>query len=89
MANVYVDPDKLEEFASKLVSFSREVESIQQRLWASLQRLSVTWKDQEYEKFVSNFLQFEKVLGELRREIEQVYPRLKEDAQYIREYFKV
>jgi uncharacterized protein YukE len=87
MANVHVDPYRLEEFASRLVTFAREVAAVRQFLSASLKHLSATWRDQEYERFVSNFLQTERLLDQLIREIEQVHPKLREDARYIRDYF--
>jgi uncharacterized protein YukE len=86
MTNVYVDPDKLEEFASKLSSKTREMQVILEGLYVSYQRLAEIWKDQEFLKFESEFQKILKHLREFINEVEQVVPKLREDVQYIREY---
>jgi predicted Holliday junction resolvase-like endonuclease len=87
MAKVYVDPDRLDEFASILVRFARDVSSIARSLEANLRQLGTIWKDQEYERFVNSFWQAEKLIQEFLKEIEEIHPKLREDASYIREYF--
>jgi uncharacterized protein YukE len=87
MAKVHVDPDRLDEFASTLVRFARDISSMDRSLEANLRQLGTIWKDQEYERFVNNFRQVEKLLQEFLKEIEEVHPKLREDARYIREYF--
>jgi uncharacterized protein YukE len=86
MAQVYADPDRLEEFARSLAAFSREVATIRESLRAGLKQLSTTWRDQEYERFVNGFVELDGSLGQLSKEIEEVHPKLREDAAYIREY---
>jgi uncharacterized protein YukE len=86
MADVYVDPDRLEEFASKLVSSAHDMRGILQLLQASLQRLAETWRDNEYWLFVNNFQKIERHVEEFINEVERVVPELRKDAQYIREY---
>lgn len=89
MAQVFVDPERLEEFAARLVAFSRDVEEIRRVLQGSLQNLSATWRDQEFEQFQQAFVRVEKILLELMQEIQAVHPKLKADAQYIREYLQI
>ena len=89
MAQVFVDPEKLEEFAIRLVVFNVEVAGSLRALQGALQALGETWRDQEYEKFREAFIRTERLLRELMREIEDVHPKLKEDAYYIREYQRI
>jgi uncharacterized protein YukE len=86
MTKVHVDPDKLEEFASKLNSKTREMQIILEGLYVSYRRLAGIWKDQEFLKFESEFQKILKHLKEFINEVEQVVPKLREDVQYIREY---
>jgi uncharacterized protein YukE len=86
MTKVHVDPDKLEEFASKLNSKTRELQVILEGLYLSYRRLAEIWKDQEFLKFESEFQKILKHLREFINEVEQVVPKLREDVQYIREY---
>jgi hypothetical protein len=64
MARVYVDPDRLEEFARRLAEFSREVNLIYSNLDGRLKSLNATWRDQEYEKFKDAFADLQKLLLE-------------------------
>jgi len=86
MAQVYADPDRLEEFATSLATFSREVAWIRASLRAGLKQLSTTWRDQQYERFVNGFVELDGSLDQLFEEIEKVHPKLREDAACIREY---
>ncbi len=89
MAQVFVDPEKLEEFVSRLVAFNVEVAGALRALRGALQATGETWRDQEYEKFREAFTRTERFLTELMREIENVHPKLREDAYYIREYQRI
>jgi uncharacterized protein YukE len=89
MARVFVDPDELEAFASRLMAFSKNIEEIHQYLRRILQNLNVTWRDQEFEKFQQAFLHIEKLLQELVREIQDVHPKIVADVRYIREYLQI
>jgi uncharacterized protein YukE len=86
MVDIHVDPDKLEEFASKLNSKTREMQIILEGLYVSYRRLAGIWKDQEFLKFESEFQKILKHLREFINEVEQVVPKLRKDIQYIREY---
>jgi len=88
MAEIYVDPDRLDEFASTLVRFARYVSSIDRSLEANLRQLGTIWKDQEYERFVNSFRQVEKLIEGFLKEFEEMHPKLREDVSYIREYFR-
>lgn len=88
MPQVYVDPDRLEEFANKLVAFSQELNVIYQVLDGKLKALGSTWRDQEYEKFVNNFNESRKTLRDLLSEIEAVHPKIRQDVATIREYLQ-
>ena len=89
MAQVFVDPEKLEMFASRLVAFNVVIGGTLQHLRGALQSLGEFWRDQEYEKFRDAFNRTEKVLTELMREIEGIHPKLREDAYHIREYHRI
>jgi uncharacterized protein YukE len=89
MTQVFVDPDELEAFASRLIAFSKDVEEIRQYLWGGLRNLGTTWRDQEFEKFQQAFLQIERFLQELVKEIQNVHPKILADARYIREYLQI
>jgi uncharacterized protein YukE len=88
MARVYVDPDRLEEFARRLAEFSREVNLIYSNLDGRLKSLNATWRDQEYEKFKDAFADLQKLLRDFTRMVDQTHPELRKDAAYIREYFE-
>ncbi|MEM2832773.1 MAG: WXG100 family type VII secretion target [Candidatus Caldarchaeum sp.] len=88
MSQVFVDPDELEAFLNHLIQFGRELQETNQRLRMALGRLQNTWRDQEYEKFISAYLRTEKELQSLIQEIEQVSPKIRADIDFIRSYIQ-
>jgi uncharacterized protein YukE len=88
MERVYVDPDELENFLQRLIKFCQEVETCSQNLRGALQRLQSTWRDQEYEKFVTSYEKTDKRLQVLIQEIKKVYPHIQADIEFIRGYFQ-
>ncbi|MEM4203566.1 MAG: WXG100 family type VII secretion target [Candidatus Methanomethylicaceae archaeon] len=89
MERVFVDPEKLEEFATRLVTFAQDAEAIQNSIRGALQTLRETWRDQEFEKFRDAFMRCEQLFQKLIQEIRDVHPKLQADAKYIREYFGI
>lgn len=89
MPQVYVDPEELENFANKLVLLIHELDDVMRQLQVGLQRLSSTWRDQEYDKFVEKFLKVSKLIEKFSDEIQNIHPQLRQDAEFIREYIKL
>jgi len=89
MTKVYVDPDELDRFAADLVALVHDLDDIKRRLETGLQRLSSTWRDQEYDRFVGGFLHVVKLIDRFSEEVRKIHPQLKQDAEYIRDYFRL
>lgn len=59
---IFVDPEKLAEFAVTLKSFSSTVDKIDDRLLRGLGTLSRTWQDQEFDKFKQHLKRLNQML---------------------------
>lgn len=57
MSYVIADPQAIEAFRTSLVRYRDEVENELHDIQAKLARLEQSWRDQEYDKFASEFRQ--------------------------------
>lgn len=85
MSNVIIDADDLDEFASQLNGFNRELVSQTSRLRAQFRRLGETWRDPAYARFAQEFEQTMRNLERFQRIADEVIPQLRRKAQRTRD----
>lgn len=88
MNQIYVDPEKLREFARVLNDFSRHAETSLANLNGQLGRLQSSWQDQEFEKFAAHLRKTQGRLKAFATETAKTIPTLEQDADAITEYQK-
>jgi uncharacterized protein YukE len=85
-SQIHVDPEKLRSFADGLTSFVDVVEEQINTLKRNVSHLGDTWRDQEFERFKSEFESAQHFLSQFAEEARQTVPSLKQDAEKIQEY---
>ncbi|WP_295438164.1 WXG100 family type VII secretion target [uncultured Thiodictyon sp.] len=88
MNDVYVDPEKLREFARVLKDFSQYAETSFANLNGQLGRLQDSWRDQEFEKFAAHVRKTQGRLKAFAKETAKTVPALERDAEIIEQYRK-
>lgn len=88
MPQVFIDPDELEAFLNRLLSFNEEVINATQLLRVSLTKLGETWRDQEYVKFMNAYEHTEAVLMRFTKQVEEALPKIRADIEFIRGYLQ-
>lgn len=86
MQQVYVDPERLRDFARQLKDFVRVVENSRDSLRGQMGCLHETWRDQEYDKFAHRFNSTQELLRKFAEEAKRIAPLLERDADSIEEY---
>lgn len=86
MAQAYVDPERLRDFAHRLKSFADLVENNAQSLNGRMGHLGESWRDQEYENFKQHFERTRLLLRKFTEEANRTAPLLERDAQAAEEY---
>jgi uncharacterized protein YukE len=81
MSEAFVNPERLRTFANLLRGYSDVTANGMSSLQTQLQRLSSTWRDQEYQRFQQEFQKASTQLANLRSEIDKLIPALEADAQ--------
>lgn len=89
MNDVYVDPEKLREFARVLKDFSRHAEVSLANLNSQLGRLQGSWRDQEFETFAGHVRRTQGRLKAFATETAKTIPALERDAEIITVYQKL
>ncbi len=89
MAEIYVDPEKLREFARVLKDFSRHAETSLVNLNGQLGRLQSSWRDQEFEKFAAHLRRTQGRLQAFATETAKTVPALERDAEVMTAYQKL
>lgn len=89
MSQVYVDPEELRAFASKLKSFAEFVDGQANSITTDLGRLGETWRDQEYEDFVKYFNRTKQLLRKFTDEAKRTVPLLERDANLAEEFLRL
>lgn len=88
MSQIFTDPEKLREFATKLSGFTAKVKEECRAMEHALVKTGNTWKDDQYTEFVG---EYRKMLDKLRvfeTAIEKETPRLKDSASAIDDFQK-
>lgn len=88
MSTVINNADDVDEFASALGGFSRELYSQTSRLRAQFRRLGETWRDPQYARFAQEFEQTMTNLERFMRVADQTAPQLHRTAQRIRDVYR-
>ncbi|MGA4578519.1 WXG100 family type VII secretion target [Limisphaera sp. VF-2] len=88
MPQVHVDPEKLRSFAAELKRFAKEVEGQVNGLGNDLARLAQTWRDQEYERFVEEFVATQRQLQVFAEEVRTLAPLLEQDAEAVEKFLR-
>jgi uncharacterized protein YukE len=86
MAAAVVDPAELRKFAHNLKHFSSELQSQMTMLRGQMLSLGQTWRDQEAEKFATEFEQTVAVVNRFLESASQHVPFLLRKAERIEEY---
>ena len=85
MPQVYVQPEKLRDFAKQLKTFSDVADQSVKSLKGEIARLSGTWRDQEFDRFVQQFGALQSLLKKFVEETKKTAPLLEKDASIIEE----
>jgi uncharacterized protein YukE len=86
MSQAIVDPAELRRFAHNLKHFSSELANQTTMLRGQMMSLGQTWRDQEHEKFASEFEQTLVVVNRFLEAATQHVPFLLRKAERIEEY---
>jgi hypothetical protein len=86
MGQAIVDPEQLRNFAMQLKRFSGQLTDASTKLSQQMQQLAVSWRDQEHQKFTSDFENDLKQLRRLIESSERHVPYLLRKAELIEEY---
>jgi uncharacterized protein YukE len=86
MAQAIVDPVELRRFAHNLKRFNNDVHTNLAALHGQLLSLGDTWRDQEHERFRTEFEQTVMVLEKFLETADQHIPFLMRKAERIEEY---
>ena len=79
MAQIHADPEELRRFARDLSTFNLELSDMSSRIMASFSGLADTWRDQEHEKFASDFTQTMRVIESFIRMADEHVPLYSRD----------
>ena len=86
MAQAVVDPAELRRFAHNLKHFSSELQNQMSLLRSQMGSLGQSWRDQEHEKFATEFEQTLLVVNRFIEASSQHIPFLLRKAERIEEY---
>jgi WXG100 family type VII secretion target len=86
MSQAIVDPAELRRFAHNLKHFNSELEHRLSSLRSQVSSLGQSWRDQEQEKFASEFDQTMLVLGRFIESANEHIPFLLRKAERIEQY---
>lgn len=86
MPQAIVDPEELRRFARNLKQFNAEIEQRMGQLHTQLISLGNTWRDQEHEKFMTEFEATSKVVARFLEASQQHVPFLARKAEKIEQY---
>ncbi len=81
MNQIFTDPEKIRGFAHALKGYMTLTQESMENIRMQLSRLGNTWKDREFGRFADEFRSTQSLLGELSHVLENVIPRLNEDAE--------
>lgn len=79
-------PEDLERFAQELKQFNKQLADSLSRLNGQFTNLGETWRDQEHQKFATEYQQTVRVLQQFMRSADEQIPFLQRKARRLREY---
>ena len=79
----HADPDRLRSFASELSLLATNIQDLNKDMERELVRLGNTWRDDEYDKFRSHFLNSRQKLTAFVEELRRNAPKIIQDAEEI------
>lgn len=88
MAKAMVDPEELRRFANDLRRFGVQLDGQMKQLYANMNALSQTWRDQEQAKFAEEFEETMRVLSRFVAASERHVPFLLRKAEKAEEYLR-
>jgi uncharacterized protein YukE len=88
MSQAIVDPGELRRFAQEMKRFNEELQNQTKKIHARMSALSETWRDQEQQKFATEFEETMKVLHRFVGVSEKHIPFLLRKAERIEEYLQ-
>jgi uncharacterized protein YukE len=88
MAQAIVDPAELRRFASQLKQFNNNLRDNLTSLGGQLSGLGDSWRDQEHEKFLTEFQETMHVLTHFLEVSEEHLPLLVRKAEKVEEYLR-
>ena len=88
MAQAIVNPEELRRFASNLKRFNEEIQNQMGMLHGKLIELGGSWRDQEHEKFVTEFEETMRAIARFVEATGQHIPFLLRKAERAEEYLQ-
>lgn len=88
MPRAIVDPEELRQFARDLKRFNADVQGRMTAMQAKLSSLGQTWRDQEHQKFVTEFEDTMKTLHRFTEASERHIPFLLRKADRVDDYLQ-
>jgi uncharacterized protein YukE len=85
MAEMYVESERLDKFATQLAAFASDSEVALINVRSGLGRLGEYWRDDQFHQFVNQFVATETLLREFFQEAKRTVPILRQDAERTRE----
>jgi uncharacterized protein YukE len=86
LSEIYVDPEKLRDFARLVRKFSSDADNSLRIISGELGRLQGSWRDQDFEKFAGHVRRTQDRLKVFATETAKVVPALERDAEAIEAY---
>jgi uncharacterized protein YukE len=86
MAQIDVNPQRLREFAATLTDLRTVVDEEGARVHRRLDRLSESWRDQEYDQFVEEFQSVMQAINAFCDDVDAAVPLLIRDAEAIENF---
>jgi len=86
VSQIHVDPQALRDFAGALVRFREVVNEEGNKVDRQLARLGETWRDQEYDRFVDEFIVALRAIEAFSADLDVAVPLLLRDAEAIQTY---
>ena len=88
MPQAIVDPEELRQFARSLKKFNNDLREKSAALANHMAALGATGRDQEHKKFLEQFQQHIKVIGQFTETADEYVPYLLRKAEHIEDYLQ-
>lgn len=88
MAKAVVDPEEMRQFAMALKKFTQRLNSDMKAMQGKMMTLGQTWRDQEHDKFASDFEETMRAMARFSASAEEHIPFLLRKAERVEEYLR-